>query len=490
MNKKRQKYPIDFSGRAGKHVSNQTDAIYQEATPKGFIYVLYANFKKLLSFFAKLLGFGSSSSAYDLMSVSELDASSEAKTDFRNSSELDTDTALKANMEQYISGLKSRFGPGYFQLNNDEDSFLLFALKALHNDNIYSAEEKDALLEKLFNDLNSEMNDPVFDFRSRKGLSESIWDYPDSKGDTPLILAARFGFLKIVEALIMKEVNIDVRNKTGSSAIMEASSEEHSDIVKCLLSNNEDASLTNFVDTTADDPSNSEDIKEMSRPSVDVKEEPQGQKSSPFVEQPKYIPNEKDFEKPLDYVVDCISRGNQSEACKIIDQNKHNNVFIDDLTKYSFKLTKTGCLQIALETRQFEVADKLISIGADVNYIDREGKPDESTVLMQLLKYIREGNNDPLLMSMVEKVIDRGDVKYIDRNDNTVLMQLLTLIRGGKNVQFLKSMVEKVIAQGVDVEHENRFNERVDQIDGYRGSPDAIKSLIQSEIARKSIRPK
>jgi ankyrin repeat protein len=56
----------------------------------------------------------------------------------------------------------------------------------------------------------------------------------DEHGNTPLILAARFGHDEVVTALLIAKADVKTKNDEGKTAIMLASESGHDETVKAL----------------------------------------------------------------------------------------------------------------------------------------------------------------------------------------------------------------------------------------------------------------
>lgn len=100
--------------------------------------------------------------------------------------------------------------------------------------------------------------DPILEF-SRNGNVEGIkrcvniinLDTRDSKGYTPLMLAAYHGHYDSVKLLLSLTADIHVRDKNGNSILMAATFKGHTFIVALLLQHGADPEAANYKKQTA-----------------------------------------------------------------------------------------------------------------------------------------------------------------------------------------------------------------------------------------------
>lgn len=68
----------------------------------------------------------------------------------------------------------------------------------------------------------------------------------DSSGDTALILAARYGLIGSVNALIQASANLEAKDSSGNTALMRAVRSGHGDIVNALIKAGADVNTKNL----------------------------------------------------------------------------------------------------------------------------------------------------------------------------------------------------------------------------------------------------
>ncbi|MCI5146631.1 MAG: ankyrin repeat domain-containing protein, partial [Candidatus Electrothrix sp. AR3] len=73
----------------------------------------------------------------------------------------------------------------------------------------------------------------------------------NSYGDTPLMIAARYGYIDIIQVLLNKGADVDTKNKSDWTALMLAARYNHADIVQALLDKGADIDLKNKDGWTA-----------------------------------------------------------------------------------------------------------------------------------------------------------------------------------------------------------------------------------------------
>jgi len=72
-----------------------------------------------------------------------------------------------------------------------------------------------------------------------------------SMGNSPLLLAAKYGLNDIVNELLEKKVNPNIANYKGITPLMKAAKYGHSDVVKTLLNGGADENIKNWRGQTA-----------------------------------------------------------------------------------------------------------------------------------------------------------------------------------------------------------------------------------------------
>ncbi|MDQ6799254.1 MAG: ankyrin repeat domain-containing protein [Acidobacteriota bacterium] len=78
-------------------------------------------------------------------------------------------------------------------------------------------------------------------------------DRAASAGDTPLISAARMGYVEMCKILIGAGANVNATDQNADSVLHHAAQGDHEEVVQLLLEGGADPSVVNTIDETPDD---------------------------------------------------------------------------------------------------------------------------------------------------------------------------------------------------------------------------------------------
>lgn len=128
-----------------------------------------------------------------------------------------------------------------------KELFLCISLTLLAVSGVEANSNTDTIKENIFTAIRS------IDYTSINVLlSEGMdIDITNQQGDSPLIVAAKVGNIRILDIILSHNPDINVRNEEGKTALMIAAETGQSHVVQKLLSHNADASLKDDNDHTA-----------------------------------------------------------------------------------------------------------------------------------------------------------------------------------------------------------------------------------------------